>query len=102
MKDAGWDHSDKKSNGKGGGGNDLWKDKKGNVYEKPKSGAGTGEWTGYNLNNLTISVGVGATVLGGIKLIFDWTSKRAMPFLTVPPLMMETINPQPIYKREIL
>lgn len=52
LKDAGWDHSDKSANGKGGGQLDLWKDKDGNVYEKPKNGKGPGDPTGYNLNHL--------------------------------------------------
>ncbi|MGM5631400.1 FG-GAP-like repeat-containing protein [Apibacter raozihei] len=52
LQEAGWDHSDK---GKGGGKKDLYKDKEGNVYEKPKGGNGPGEWTGHNLNNLSTS-----------------------------------------------
>lgn len=37
LKEAGWDHGEKGVNGKGGGPKDLYKDKKGNVYEKPKN-----------------------------------------------------------------
>ena len=103
MKEAGWDHGDKKTNGKGGGGNDLWKDKKGNVYEKPKSGAGTGEWTGINLNNLSIKrtdigikttvIGIGsAVVYGGIKLL-DVTLSRVLPFFMTTPLMIQQYSP---------
>ena len=97
MKKAGWDHSDKKANGKGGGGNDLWKDNKGNVYEKTKSGAGMGEWTGYNLNNLAVTVGVGAGLFyGGLRLL-DWASSRAIPLLMITPMIMESIKPSPSY-----
>ena len=42
LKEKGWDHKDKGRNG--GGKKDLWVDKEGNIYEKPKSGAGQGEW----------------------------------------------------------
>ena len=31
---------------------DLYKDKKGNIYVKPKGNIGPGEPAGYNLNNL--------------------------------------------------
>jgi len=37
---------------KEGRGTDLYKDRWGNIYEKPKGGAGPGEPTGYNLNDL--------------------------------------------------
>lgn len=30
---------------------DLYKDKQGNIYVKPKGGAGEGEETGYNIND---------------------------------------------------
>ena len=98
MKDKGWDHGDKKSNGKGGGGNDLWKDSKGNVYEKPKSGAGWGEWTGYNLN-LTVKVGIGTTIVIGAKFIFDKLSSKVAPFLMITPIMMYQVNPNYQYQQ---
>jgi len=31
---------------------DLYKDREGNIYEKPKGGAGPGDPTGYNINDL--------------------------------------------------
>lgn len=37
--------------GKETGKSDLFKDKSGNVYVKPKGGAGPGEPTGLNINN---------------------------------------------------
>jgi RHS repeat-associated protein len=49
LKRNGWDHSDK---GKRGGRTDLYKDKDGNIYQKPKGGAGEGEPIGINLNDL--------------------------------------------------
>ncbi|WP_176852108.1 polymorphic toxin type 33 domain-containing protein [Mucilaginibacter sp. OK268] len=52
LEKAGFDHRDKSMNGKKGGRLDLYKDKKGNVYEKPKGNKGPGEPIGYNLNNL--------------------------------------------------
>ncbi len=33
------------------GGVDLYKDKKGNIYIKPKGGSGPGEPTGHNIKN---------------------------------------------------
>jgi RHS repeat-associated protein len=48
LKKKGWDHSDKKGRG---GQRDLYKDKDGNVYEKPKGGNGPGESIDYNLKN---------------------------------------------------
>ncbi|MBN9299939.1 MAG: hypothetical protein J0I41_23255, partial [Filimonas sp.] len=49
LKEHGWDHRDK---GDHGGQTDLYKDKKGNVYQKPKGGKGYGEPLGINLNHL--------------------------------------------------
>ncbi len=99
MKEGGWDHSDKKSNGKGGGGNDLWKDKKGNVYEKPKSGAGTGEWTGYNLNNLSVKVGVGAAIGMGVLYMMDRAAGRlSLMFMISPILLPQGNSKQIIYQ----
>jgi RHS repeat-associated protein len=49
LKENGWDHSDK---GRGGGKIDLYKDKKGNVYEKGKGNKGPGEPICVNLNDL--------------------------------------------------
>jgi hypothetical protein len=49
LKRDGWDHRQK---GKHGGQRDLYKDKDGNVYEKPKGGNGPGEPTGFNLKEL--------------------------------------------------
>jgi hypothetical protein len=49
LKRNGWDHSDK---GKRGGKTDLYKDKDGNIYQKPKGGAGEGEPIGININDL--------------------------------------------------
>lgn len=37
--------------GKGGGKYDLFKDKDGNIYQKPKSGEGPGDPTGHNIND---------------------------------------------------
>ena len=49
LKKHGWDHSMK---GKNGGQTDLYTDKKGNIYQKPKGGTSYGEPIGMNLNNL--------------------------------------------------
>lgn len=102
LKDAGWDHADKGVNGKGGGPKDLWKDKNGNVYEKPKSGSGPGEPIGVNLNNLSVSatvIGVGTAVIyTGIKLL-HWAASRTMPLLMATPLMMQQLNPNYQYQR---
>ncbi|WP_039135633.1 polymorphic toxin type 33 domain-containing protein, partial [Flavihumibacter sp. ZG627] len=49
LKRNGWDHSDK---GKRGGRTDLYKDKHGNIYQKPKFGKGDGEPIGININDL--------------------------------------------------
>jgi hypothetical protein len=48
LQKQGWGHREK---GNHGGQTDLWKDKEGNVYQKPKNGTGPGEPIGYNLNN---------------------------------------------------
>ncbi|PUZ19584.1 toxin 33 [Chitinophaga costaii] len=49
LKEKGvWDHHDKDF----GSRFDLYKDRKGNVYEKPKGGLGPGDPIGINLNNL--------------------------------------------------
>jgi hypothetical protein len=49
LEEAGHHPHDEKQ---GGSRTDLYKDRKGNVYEKPKGGAGPGEPLGINLNNL--------------------------------------------------
>ena len=50
LKEKGdWDHREK---GAGGGKYDVYKDKKGNLYLKPKGGLGQGEPIGINLNDL--------------------------------------------------
>jgi len=51
LKDAGHDPEALKKTGPRGRG-DLYKDKKGNVYVKPKGGSGPGEPTGININEL--------------------------------------------------
>ncbi|NTW88971.1 MAG: hypothetical protein HGB26_07605 [Desulfobulbaceae bacterium] len=40
--------------GKSTGGRDLYKDRQGNIYEKPKGGQGSGNSTGVNINDLPI------------------------------------------------
>lgn len=50
LQRQGWVHRDK---GDHGGQTDLWKDREGNVYQKPKNGAGPGEPIGYNLNDFS-------------------------------------------------
>jgi RHS repeat-associated protein len=52
LQEQGWDHREK---GNHGGQTDLWKDKEGNVYQKPKDGKGPGEPIGYNLNHMSSS-----------------------------------------------
>ncbi|SHJ27329.1 toxin 33, partial [Cruoricaptor ignavus] len=101
LKDAGWDHSEKGVNGKGGGQKDLWKDKNGNVYEKPKNGKGPGEPIGVNLNNLSVKVGVGAAILGGGLKLLDYFMSRAMPVFMVTPFMMQQSNPNYYHKQQI-
>jgi hypothetical protein len=49
LKKAGYDPHRIKQ---GDAGSDLYKDRKGNVYEKPKGGAGSGEPLGINLKEL--------------------------------------------------
>ena len=51
LKNRGVDPEDLKG-GKRTGSSDIFKDRKGNLYEKPKSGIGYGEFTGINLNDL--------------------------------------------------
>jgi len=46
LEKQGWNHRQK---GRHGGQRDLYKDKEGNVYEKPKGGNGPGELIDYNL-----------------------------------------------------
>jgi hypothetical protein len=65
LKENGWDHSDK---GKRGGRTDLYKDREGNVYQKPKGGNGPGEPIGVNLNDLNNFSKVGVVVTGGFIL----------------------------------
>ena len=101
LKDAGWDHSEKGVNGKGGGQKDLWKDKNGNVYEKPKNGKGPGEPIGVNLNNLSVKVGVGAAILGGGLKLLDYFMSRAMPVFMVTHFMMQQSNPNYYHKQQI-
>lgn len=89
LKEKGvWDHHDKDF----GSRFDLYKDKKGNVYEKPKGGLGPGDPIGINLNNLfstppaggmspgaQVGVGVGA----GIGLYLLW---KAVEFVGSIPV----------------
>ncbi|MBS1948774.1 MAG: hypothetical protein JST47_13505, partial [Bacteroidetes bacterium] len=69
----GWDHSNKPK-GRNAPAIDLYKDRKGNVYEKPKGGSGYGEPIGINLNNLSnavkateIAVVIGVGIYEGVK-----------------------------------
>ena len=70
-----WNHRDK---GDHGGQFDLYKDRKGNIYQKPKGGDGYGEPIGVNLNNLITQpvvktgmwVAIGIAVWEGVK----WTA----------------------------
>jgi hypothetical protein len=65
LKEKGvWDHHDKDF----GSRFDLYKDKKGNVYEKPKGGLGPGDPIGINLNNLSTAVKTGIGVAIGIGI----------------------------------
>jgi hypothetical protein len=86
-------------NGKGGGPKDLYKDKKGNVYEKPKGGRGPGEPIGINLNNLSVKIGVGAAT-GAVFLKFlDYLTSRFTPiFMT--PIMLYPMDPNQ-YKTQV-
>jgi hypothetical protein len=49
LKRNGWTHRQK---GDGGGKTDLYKDRDGNIYQKPKGGTGEGEPIGINVNDL--------------------------------------------------
>jgi hypothetical protein len=51
LKDAGFDPEELKG-GKATGKLDLFKDPKGNIIIKPKSGNGPGDPTGININNI--------------------------------------------------
>ena len=51
LQDAGYDVHDLKG-GKRAAQYDLYKDTSGNIYVKPKGGAGPGEPTGININDL--------------------------------------------------
>lgn len=81
LKRNGWSHSDK---GKRGGLHDLYKDRKGNIYQKPKGGLGYGEPINENIRNLTIIGAVGT----GIYKLFDLGSKyfsqRIGPLIIMP------------------
>jgi len=74
IKDKGWDHS-QKPKGRNAPGIDLYKDRKGNVYEKPKGGGGYGEPIGINLNTLNnvvktgVGVAIGIAIYEGVKWI---------------------------------
>lgn len=50
LKRNGWDHTQKGRSG--GGKTDLYKDRDGNIYQKPKGGTGEGEPIGININDL--------------------------------------------------
>ncbi|WP_447952151.1 polymorphic toxin type 33 domain-containing protein [Chryseobacterium koreense] len=104
LQEAGWKHSDKGVNAKGGGPKDLWKDNKGNVYEKPKNGIGPGEPIGINLNNLSIKVTpvvIGTTVIYGTLKFIEAAASRLTPLLMVTPMMMQQINPNYQYQPEM-
>ena len=91
LKEHGWDHSNKPK-GRNAPAIDLYKDRKGNVYEKPQGGNGYGVPIGININNLfstppaggmspaaKVSVGVGA----GIAVYLIW---KAVEFVGSLPL----------------
>jgi hypothetical protein len=91
LKENGWDHSNKPK-GRNAPAIDLYKDRKGNVYEKPQGGSGYGEPIGYNLNNLFSTppaggmspgakVGVGVGVGIGVYLIW-----KAVEFVGTLPV----------------
>jgi len=63
LKEHGWDHSDK---GVRGGRRDLYKDRDGNIYEKPKGGVGEGEPIGINIKDLNV---VGKGVVIGVAAV---------------------------------
>ncbi|GGH16502.1 hypothetical protein FAZ19_05730 [Sphingobacterium alkalisoli] len=94
----GWGHGDKSMNGRGGGRNDLWVDKKGNVYEKPKYGKGVmGEWTGYNLKNLSVQVGIGASLFYGTYKLLNQFNRFATPFIMNITIM--NLDPRSQYQQ---
>ncbi|CVK16210.1 RHS repeat-associated core domain-containing protein [Apibacter mensalis] len=92
-KAIGWNHGDKGQNNRGGGKKDLYKDKDGNIYEKPKGGKGPGEWTGINIKDLY--TGSLLNKIGeGILKIIDKASTRLTPFFmpTIVPIFMNNTN----------
>jgi RHS repeat-associated protein len=52
VKEDGYDSIEDLKGDKHAGSKDLYKDKEGNIYTKPKGGDGSGEYTGYNTNDL--------------------------------------------------
>lgn len=94
LQKQGWDHSEK---GNHGGQTDLWKDREGNVYQKPKNGVGPGEPIGYNLNDFSTlhqpgfswpSININPTVLKvgaiiGIGVLIIITDGAATPLLAL-------------------
>nr|WP_199157907.1 polymorphic toxin type 33 domain-containing protein [Pedobacter sp. ASV2] len=94
LQRQGWDHREK---GDHGGQTDLWKDREGNVYQKPKNGAGPGEPIGYNLNDFSTlhqpgfswpSIHINPTVLKvgaiiGIGALIIITDGAAIPLLAL-------------------
>jgi hypothetical protein len=92
-KAIGWNHGDKGQNNRGGGKKDLYKDKDGNIYEKPKGGKGPGECTGINIKDLY--TGSLLNKIGeGILKIIDKASTRLTPFFmpTIVPIFMNNAN----------
>lgn len=89
LKEKGvWDHHDKDF----GSRFDLYKDRKGNVYEKPKGGLGPGDPIGINLNNLfstppaggiSPAAKVGVVVGAGIGLYLLWKAAEFVGTLPV-------------------
>ncbi|MBZ5858566.1 polymorphic toxin type 33 domain-containing protein [Flavihumibacter profundi] len=92
LKKNGWDHSDK---GKRGGQTDLYKDKEGNVYQKPKGGKGSGEPIGININDLNNIQAVDGTspLLKVLDRIIN-SVLRLPPILFPPELQGSLSKPQ--------
>jgi len=100
LEKQGFNHRDKSLNGKNGGKLDLYKDRDGNVYEKPKGGTGAGEPIGYNLNHYSSYQPImqrSSTIM---------SPKPIMPLFlpSPPPIIMPTImfEPAPITNFELI